>query len=87
MLKERKPSFKVGLKKGLRQRLGIKNPKSDMVLEIDPYLRLGYGLNAYLEIIVQLMVLMVFCMFITVPLMITYASHDALAGQPSYYMM
>ena len=44
-------------------------------------------MNAYFDIIVQLMVLMLFCMCIMVPLMLKYASHDALAGHPSWYIM
>ena len=86
LLKKRKPSFKIGLKKGLRERLGIKVPKSDKVLEQDPYLRLGYGLNAYFDIMIQLMMLMLICMLVTVPIMIQFASHDALAGQSGYFI-
>ena len=33
------------------------------------------------------MMLMVFCLIIMVPLALNYASHDALAGQPSEYLM
>ena len=84
LFRKRKPSFKLGLKRGLRQRLGIKVSKSDRLLEEDPYLRLGYGLNAYFDIILQLLYLMIFCMLVTVPLMFSFASFDALSGHSGY---
>ena len=57
---------------------------SDKLLDQDPYLRLGYGLNAYFDIIVELMVLMLLCMLVTTPLMIKYGSFDSLQGQIGY---
>lgn len=41
-----------------------------MLLESDPYLRLGYGLNAYFDIMLQLLILMMLCMLVTTPLML-----------------
>jgi len=84
LLKKRKPSFRSGLKHSLRQRLGIKVSKSDLLLEQDPYLRLGYGLNAYFDIILQLMALMVMGMLIMTPLMLSLASFEALQGHSGY---
>ena len=47
----RKPgkSFKIGLKKSLREKLGIKMPKSEIAIDEEPYLQLGFGVNAYLK--------------------------------------
>jgi hypothetical protein len=78
-LKRRKKSFKLALKGSLRRKLDMSIPKSDLRIEEDPYLQLGYGMNAYFQIVLQLMC-MVFCiMIVTVPLMMIYSSHGALA--------
>ena len=58
--------------------------KSDLLLEQDPYLRLGYGIQAYFDIILQLLWLMLLCMLVTTPLMIKFANFDALNGQLAY---
>jgi hypothetical protein len=36
-----KRSFKLGLKRSLRERLGIPMPKSEIKIEDDPFLRMG----------------------------------------------
>ena len=50
-LKKRKPSFNGALKRAIRRKLELSVPKSDLRLEEDPFLHLGYGMNSYLEII------------------------------------
>ena len=47
LLKRRKKSFMLGLKGALRRKLDMSIPKSDLRIEEDPYLLLGYGMNAY----------------------------------------
>ena len=74
----------LGLKGALRRKLDMTIPKSDLRIEEDPYLQLGYGMNAYFQIVLQLMC-MVFCiMCVTVPMMLMYASYDGLVQQPGY---
>ena len=46
-LKRRKKSFMLGLKSSLRRKMGMNIPKSDLRIEENPYLQLGYGMNAY----------------------------------------
>lgn len=48
---KKKPSFKLALKKSLLNKLDMKIPKSDIAIENDPFLLLGYGMNSYFEII------------------------------------
>lgn len=47
LLKRRKKSFMLGLKGALRRKLEMSIPKSDLRIEEDPYLQLGYGMNAF----------------------------------------
>ena len=37
----------LGLKSSLRRKMDMSIPKSDLRIEEDPYLQLGYGMNAY----------------------------------------
>ena len=46
-LSKKRRSFKQGLKHSLRLKLSVPNLKSDAILENDPYLLLGYGINSY----------------------------------------
>ena len=46
-LSKKRRSFKQGLKRSLRLKLSVPNLKSDAILENDPYLLLGYGINSY----------------------------------------
>jgi len=74
----------LGLKGALRRKLDMALPKSDLAIEADPFLLLGYGMNAYFQIVIQLMMMMFLIMFVTAPIMLMYASHDNLAQQPGY---
>ena len=74
----------IGLKRSLRRRLDLTVPKSDQRLLEDPYLRLGYGMYSYFEIMRQLMILMSLLMVLSIPLMCAYASYDDLAHYTEY---
>ena len=84
-LDKRKRSFKSGLKRSLRLRLGVPNLKSDLVVEKDPYLLLGFGINSYFQIMVQLMYFMLMVSCLAVPLMLYFASFEGTRGQVGYY--
>jgi hypothetical protein len=72
--------------------MGMSMPKSELNLENDPFLRLGkscefflikmarlgFGMNAYFEIIEQLIYMMVFISIVTIPAMYIYSSYNAL---------
>ena len=60
--------------------MGLKLSKSDELLDQDPYLRLGYGITSYFKIILQLLFLMLVLSLFTLPLLLHYASFDALEG-------
>ncbi len=68
----------------LRKKLDLPQPKVAIRLFENPYLMLGYGLNSYFSIVVQLMIMMSIIMIVTVPLMLIYASYDDLSTMPGY---
>lgn len=84
LLKNKKPSFKTGLKRALRHKLAMSIPKNDLLLEEDPFLLLGYGMNSYFQIVVQLMIAVAMITFVTLPLLFMNASYDDLAQLPNY---
>ena len=77
-------SFKLGLKTGLRNRLGIKVPKSDQRVDKDPYLLLGYGMNSYFTVMIQLMWLCILICVAAIPLMGIYATGENLSGLAAF---
>ena len=84
LIKRRKPNFNGALKRSLRKKLEFHYPKSEKRAEDDPFLLLGYGMNSYLTIMLELTMLTLLISIVTVPLMLSFASFDALAGMPNY---
>jgi len=83
-LKKRKPSFKYGLKKAIRHKLGIKISSSDAAIEKHPFLLFGYGMNAYFDLMLDLLYMMMFLSLLSIPLMFKFASFSGLQGSASY---
>lgn len=55
-------------------------PKSDLRIEQDPFLRMGFGMNAYFDLIKQLTWMMLFITIVTIPAMMIFAKYDTLAA-------
>ena len=83
-LKKRKRTFMAGLKAALRRKMELKVPRSTQRIEDDPFILLGYGLNSYFSVVVQLMVMMGFVILFSVPFMVIYASYGDLEQLPGY---
>jgi len=83
-LPKQKRKFKLGLKRAIRNKLDIKVPKSDLLLEKDPYLLLGYGMNSYFEIMVELMIMCGLICLVTIPLMYVYSTGGQFEGLNAY---
>jgi len=66
--------------------MGIKLSKTDVQIEEDPFLRLGYGLNAYFMLMVKLLSMMVFCTILVLPFLYLYQSYEGLSGSRKYYL-
>lgn len=71
-------NFKHGLKRALRRKMDLRVSKSDQLIEEDPYLLLGYGMNSYFQIMLNLMCMMLIASLFAVPLMMRFAEFDAL---------
>jgi len=85
-MKKRKRSFEGALKRAIRRKLELGVPKSDLRLEEDPFLLLGYGMNSYFQVMVELMIMVGLISLVTIPLMGTFASFDALESYPNFSM-
>ena len=74
----------MALKRAIRRKLEITVPKSDQRIEDDPFLLLGYGMNSYFEIMVQLMIMVGLVSLVTIPLQLKFASFSALENYAGY---
>ena len=52
--KARKPDFRYALRKTLLEEMQIRMPKSETQLNNEPFLRLGYGVNSYFDIMLSI---------------------------------
>ena len=73
--KPRKMPFKLALKKALLQEMGLEAPESDKQIAEDPFLILGYGINAFFDIISSLSVMFIWITIFFLPLFYIYSSH------------
>lgn len=78
-MKARKKRFDFALKRSLRKNLGLPVSNSDKRLEEDPYLMVGYGLNSYLQIMIQLLIMMGIISVIMLPSLLELSSFNALS--------
>lgn len=75
------------MRKALLFELGLKPPENEQNLQEDPYLILGYGVNAYMEIVAGFGKLYCALTFITLPLMLLYNFYgEALGGSSSLFL-
>lgn len=77
--KKKKPDFKHALRKTLLEEMQIKMPKSEGQIIEDPFLILGYGVNAYFDIMLSLVYLCLTVTLFCIPLYWVYSNNDQLA--------
>ena len=70
LISKRKKTFNGALKRSIRRKLELTVPKSDLRIEEDPFLLLGYGMNSYLQVMIQLMIITGLISLVTIPLML-----------------
>ena len=58
--------------------MDLKLPKSEIQLYEDPYLQLGFGMNAYFDFIKQLLYMTLGMTIFVIPFMCIFAKYDAL---------
>lgn len=78
--KNQKSSFKHALKKSIRLKIGIEPSKGDRIIEKNPYLLLGYGINSYFATMVQLFKMMLLISSLAIPLMLYFATFSGTKG-------
>ena len=61
--------------------MGIAPNKTDKIIEENPYLLLGYGINSYFAIMLQLLLMMVLISSLAIPLMLYFATFSGTAGE------
>lgn len=59
-------------------------PKTDLKLEEDPYLRLGFGMNAYFDTLKYMMIMMLLIFVFSFPAIKIYSSYDGLKNGAMY---
>lgn len=70
-----KPTFDFQLRSVLLDEMSIKMPKSDKVIEEDPFLLLGFGVNSYFDIMLDLMKMNFLITLFLIPMYYCY-SHN-----------
>jgi hypothetical protein len=73
--KERDPSFKRAIRMAILEEMGIKRPKNDDMMQDDPFLYLGYGVNAYFNTMLNLSKMFCMITLFVIPMLIVYANN------------
>jgi hypothetical protein len=79
--KSKKKDFKPKLRQAMLQELGMKVPKSEREIQKDPFLILGYGVNAFFDILFSLCVMFCCISIFALPIFYTYSK----LGQSTYF--
>ena len=77
-----KRDFRTALKFTLKKEMGIEISKFETDLEEDPFLKLGFGINAYFDLILNLARLTAFISIVFLPVLGIYSSYDFSHGKP-----
>ena len=78
LFKKPKKSFRKGLQIALLNKLGMKMSKSEQKIEDDPFLLVGFGFNAYLDMIKYLGILFALLALISLPSMYIYSKYGVI---------
>lgn len=68
-----KPDFRFAVKECILKELGLKLPRNEYGIVEDPYLMLGYGANAYFEILANLAYLFIVIFVVSLPVFYIYS--------------
>lgn len=80
-----KPDFRHSLRLAILNSMGIKMPKTDHFIDKNPYLLLGYGVNAYFDIMAQLGYMFCAITIMMLPLFMIFVSNHGLEHIPGLY--
>jgi hypothetical protein len=73
---KRKPDYKQSLKETLLKQMKIKLPKGESEINKEPFILLGYGINAYFDIMISLCTMFVCITFFMLPVYHGYAHNN-----------
>ena len=82
--KKKRKNFEFALKRALLYQLDLKISKSDEQLQEDPFLVLGYGVNAYFDMLSSLSLMFLCISVFCIPVFTLYGSHTAFSDWKSY---
>jgi hypothetical protein len=68
-----KHQFNLAIKKALRMRMGIAIPTQEIEIANNPFLVLGFGMNAYFKIIKAMLYMMFWVCIANIPLFYIFA--------------
>lgn len=74
--RKRKPDFRHELRKAILKDIDIKIPKSDAAIADEPFLMLGYGINAYFDIMISLSYMCLLITLFLVPVYFFYSQNS-----------
>jgi len=74
---KKKKNFKSALRRAMLEDIGIKIPKSENEIDADPFLILGYGVNAYFDILESLSSMFFMITIFAIPIFLIYAEGDS----------
>jgi len=81
-------NFDYELRRAILDDMNIKMPKTDHAIETDPFLLLGFGVNSYFDIMLDLMKMNIWITIFVLPLFYCYSHNYQLAldtGSPVKY--
>jgi hypothetical protein len=78
--KPRKPDFRYALRKTLLEEMQIRMPKSETLLIKEPFLRLGYGVNSYFDIMLSIFYMFSFISVVCIPVFYIYGISNEAMG-------
>lgn len=73
---KRVPGFKSSLRYAVLEEMKIKKPKNDDMLRDDPFLYLGYGVNAYFNTMLNLAKMFAMITLFVIPLYMVYSGNN-----------
>jgi hypothetical protein len=73
----RQPDFRYALRKTLLEEMQIRMPKSETQLMNEPFLRLGYGVNSYFDIMLSIFYMFTFISVVCIPMFYCYSTNEA----------
>ena len=80
--RKRPKDFNFALRKAIRNELDVPLQQQEVDLQQNPLLVLGFGINAYFQIIKAAFILMLVCMLANLPLIYIYSSYSAYSDMP-----